>query len=116
MADDTTIDVVRSGDHTVVRPSGYLDVSTSPRLRETLMEVAAEGPSAVILDLGRVEFLDSSALGVILHGWKLLGAAGETLCVVSPEERITKIFEMTGLHLSLGIYPTVEEARAGLGL
>lgn len=116
MADDVVLEVVRHEAYTVIRARGYVDVSTSPRLREKLHEVAAEAPRLVIVDLGAIEFLDSSALGVILNGWKVLDAEGSTLAVVSPQERITKLFEITALNLSIGLYKSLEEALAELGV
>lgn len=114
MADDVVLEVEKHPAYTVIRVSGYLDVSTSPRLREKILEVAAESPSVLLIDLGPIEFLDSSALGVILNGWKLLQAEGGTLAVISPQERITKIFEITALNLSIKVCKSVDEALAEL--
>lgn len=116
MAEDVALESEEFRSHTVVRASGYLDVSTSPRLREKLHEVIATSPRVVLLDLGGIEFLDSSALGVILNGWKQMQADGATLAVVSPQARITKIFEITALNLSINMYASLDEARADLGL
>ena len=99
-----------------MRATGFLDVSTSPHLREKLAQVIGTGPRVVLVDLGGIEFLDSSALGVILNGWKQMQAEGATLAVVSPEARITKIFEITALNLSINIYPSLDAARDDLGL
>jgi anti-sigma B factor antagonist len=115
MADDVVLEVQRFPTHTVIAATGYLDVSTSPRLRDKIVEVAATEPPVLIIDLGPIEFIDSSALGVILHGWKVLQAQGSTLAVVSPQERITKIFEITALNLSIKLYKSMDEARADLG-
>ncbi len=114
MADDVVLEVESHPSHTRISATGYLDVSTSPRLREKLLEVAADEPQLVILDLGPIEFIDSSALGVILHGWKVLQAQGSVLAVVSPQERITKIFEITALNLSIKLYRSTEDALADL--
>ena len=114
MADDVVLEVEKHPAYTVVRASGYLDVSTSPRLREKILEVAADTPAGLLLDLGPIDFLDSSALGVILNGWKLLQAEGSTLAVISPQPRITKIFEITALNLSIKVYQSTEEAVAEL--
>jgi anti-sigma B factor antagonist len=116
MSEDVTLEVEDQGSYLVVRATGYLDVSTSPRLRETLTEIADRSPKVVLLDLGAIEFLDSSALGVILNGWKRLQAEGGRLAVVSPQPRITKIFEITALNLSIDLYASLEEARAALEL
>ena len=114
MADDVVLEVEKHPTYTVIRASGYIDISTSPRLREKILEVASEDVSLLLLDLGAIEFLDSSALGVILNGWKLLQAEGGTLAVISPQERITKIFEITALNLSIHLYKSTDEAVAAL--
>lgn len=114
MAEDVDFEVERHPTHTVIRVSGYLDVSTSPRLRERIHQLNDEAPKVLLVDLGPIEFIDSSALGVILNGWKLLQADGAVLAVVSPQERITKVFEITALHLSIGIFASVDAAVAEL--
>ena len=116
MAEDVALETEDLGSHTVVRATGFLDVSTSPRLREKLLAVIETGPRVILLDLGGIEFLDSSALGVILNGWKHMQAEGGTLAVSSPQPRITKIFEITALNLSINMYPSLQDARADLGL
>jgi anti-sigma B factor antagonist len=116
MPDEVSFEVEDLGTHTVVRPSGFLDISTSPRLREVLRDLPAGSGDVVILDLGSIEFLDSSALGVILNGWKHMQSRDATLVVVSPQERITKIFEVTALTLSIQVYRSFEEAAAELGV
>ncbi len=116
MAEDVVLEEENLGSHAVIRATGFLDVSTSPRLREKLLEVIGTAPRVILLDLGGIEFLDSSALGVILNGWKQMQADDAILAVVSPQARITKIFEITALNLSIHIYPSLEEARSALGL
>ena len=110
MAADVEFAIDRQPTHTVIEVSGYLDVSTSPRLREQIHALAEEGPKVLIIDLGPIEFIDSSALGVILNGWKLLHAEGATLAVVSPQPRITKVFEITAINLSIRLFPSMDEA------
>ena len=114
MADDVVLEVEKHAAYTVIRATGFIDISTSPRLREKIIEVVSDDASLVLLDLGSIEFLDSSALGVILNGWKLLQAEGGTLAVISPQPRITKIFEITALHLSIHLYQSIDEAVAEL--
>ena len=114
MAEEVGLDVERTDGYTVLSATGYLDVSTSPRLREKIHSVAEEAPSVLLIDLGEIEFIDSSALGVVLNGWKLMQAAGGVLAVVSPQPRITRVFEITALHLSVQLFPSVDEAVAAL--
>src|SRR5579875_3798004 len=114
MADDVVLEVEQHPSYTLIRASGYLDISTSPRLREKILGVASDAPSLLLLDLGSIEFLDSSALGVILNGWKLMQAEGGTLAVISPQARITKIFEITALNLSIHLYQSTDDALTDL--
>ena len=114
MGDEVVLELEQHPSYTLIRASGYLDISTSPRLREKILEVVSGNTSLLLLDLGSIEFLDSSALGVILNGWKLMQAEGGTLAVISPEARITKIFEITALNLSIHLYNSVEEAQTAL--
>src|SRR5205807_7313279 len=56
----------------LVSVAGELDLSTSSRLREGVDEAASTGAKAVIVDLSGISFIDSTALGVLVHESKLL--------------------------------------------
>lgn len=114
MADEVSFEVEHNPGYTLIRPTGYLDLSTSPKLREKILKLADERPDVLIVDLGVIEFLDSSALGVILNGWKVLNAEHSVLAVVSSQARITKIFEITALNLSIRLFNSVDDAVAEL--
>jgi anti-sigma B factor antagonist len=95
---------------TVLEIGGEIDVYTAPRLRERLIELVAEGADQVVVDLGRVEFLDSTGLGVLAGAHRRLKAANGSLALVCPHERILKIFRITGLDSVFEIYNSVDEA------
>ena len=62
------------GEHTVLEVGGEVDVYTAPRLRERLLELIDGGARHVVVDLGRVDFLDSTGLGVLVGALKRLRA------------------------------------------
>lgn len=101
------------GDLTVLEVGGEIDVYTAPTLRERLIEAVDGGARAVTVDLGRVEFLDSTGLGVLVGGLKRTRLAGGDFSLVCDQERILKIFRITGLDQIFTVYPTVEAATAG---
>lgn len=103
-----------SGLHAVVTIQGELDVTTAPQFRQTLMSVVARMYPAVILDLSGVEFIDSSALGVILTAYRQIKAQEGAMAIASPIPRITRILEITGLTLSFPVRPSVAEAVASV--
>ena len=51
----------------VVRLVGELDLYNAPEMRTALLEVCAEQPERLVVDLGEVDFVDSTALGVLIE-------------------------------------------------
>ena len=91
---------------------GEIDISTAPRLRELLIDLVSQGNYQLIVNLDKVEFLDSNGLGVLVGGLKRARAHDGSLDLVCTRERILKIFKITGLTKVFGIYQTVDQAIA----
>ena len=53
--------------HTIVL-SGELDVASAPVLEEALADASSAGAREVVLDMSRLEFMDSTGLRAILRG------------------------------------------------
>ncbi|MEV1287760.1 STAS domain-containing protein [Micromonospora sp. NPDC049679] len=98
------------GEYTVLEVGGEVDVYTAPRLRERLIEVVEGGARKVVVDLGRVDFLDSTGLGVLVGALKRLRAGNGTFGLVCGKEPLLKIFRITALDQVFPIFPTVEAA------
>jgi anti-sigma B factor antagonist len=62
--------------------------------------------------LDKVGFLDSTGLGVLVGGLKRVRAHDGSLDLVCTQQRILKIFRITGLTEVFGIYETVDQAIA----
>jgi anti-sigma B factor antagonist len=93
--EDFRIEEERARDLTVLTVHGDFDLHVAPELRDRLDEVIDAGASTVVLDLGSLTFLDSSALGVLLRGMKRLQARGGRLRLVVPRAEIRRVFEIT---------------------
>lgn len=100
-------------DHLVLEVGGEIDVYTAPKLRERLIEMVNSGEKHVVVDLGRVEFLDSTGLGVLVGAHRRLRARDGSLNLVCPHDRLLKVFRITGLDNVFDIHGSVEEATAG---
>jgi anti-sigma B factor antagonist len=94
----------------VVDVEGEIDVYTAPRLRELLIELVNSGHYQLVVNMEKVEFLDSTGLGVLVGGLKRVRAHDGSLDLVCTQERILKIFRITGLTKVFGIHDTVDEA------
>jgi len=97
----------------IVTVAGDLDVANSPILRRHFQSLIAAGARRLIVDLRRVTFIESVALGVIIGTRKQLGSADKNLCVVLDPSQTTirKVFRVTGLDVVFPIHPTPEAAE-----
>jgi len=96
----------------IVDVEGEIDVYTAPRLRELLIDLVNNGNYQIVVNMEKVEFLDSTGLGVLVGGLKRVRAHDGSLDLVCTQERILKIFRITGLTKVFGIHDTVDEAIA----
>ncbi len=107
---DLSLQTRNEGDWTVVAVGGEIDVYTAPKLREALVELVNEGRYQLVVDLEQVDFLDSTGLGVVVGGLKRVRANDGNLRVVCTQERLLKIFRITGLTKVFAIHESVAAA------
>lgn len=109
------IDVHKKDSHSVVDVKGEIDVYTAPKLREKLIELVSEGSYDVVVNLEGVDFLDSTGLGVLVGALKRVKAHDGSLALVCTQDKILKIFKITGLTKVFPIHDSVDEATGGAG-
>ncbi len=111
--DDFTVDARVSGPLAVVTVSGDLDAARAPALREKLQAVIGGGATHIVLDLRRVTFIESVALGVIVAARRQVGGTDKSVCIVlrPDQQSLRKVFEMTGLDKVLPVHPNLEAAE-----
>jgi anti-sigma B factor antagonist len=94
----------------LVTAEGELDLAAAPRLA-TVLSMAVDGPErSVVLDLLPVTFIDSTALGAIMHASSECEAAGKRMMVVVAEGPVRRLLEITNLTGRLRLYPDLETA------
>lgn len=100
-----------SGNVLIVDVDGDLDHNTSNNIRRKIDTELKKNPiNLLIMDLSKLDFMDSSGIGLILGRYKLINSLGGKLCIIKPNDNICKIINMSGLHKILSIYNSVEEA------
>ena len=109
---DLTLATHAVGGTTVVAVGGEIDVYTAPKLRDQITELVGAGIYDIVIDLEAVEFLDSTGLGVIVGGLKKVRAHDGSLRLVCTQDRLLKIFRITGLAKVFDIHGTAESALA----
>ena len=109
---DLRLELSEQGGWSVLQVGGEVDVATAPRLREQLIKLVNDQRFRVVVDLGGVDFIDSTGLGVLIGALKRVRTHGGDLALVCTERRILKVFEITGLNQVFAIHETVDAAVA----
>ncbi len=92
-----------------------MDVYSAGMLREEIISQVDAGEYNVVVDLSEVAFLDSTGLGVLVGGLKRVKPHDGQLGIICRQEKILRIFRITGMDKIFPIYSGVEELgqRAG---
>ena len=91
----------------VVQLQGELDMFTAEPFRDRLREQVAIHEEGVIVDLTGVAYIDSTGLGILIRAAKEFSGQ---LAVVSPRDRVTRLFHAVVAQENLRLYPTLPEA------
>jgi len=77
--------------------SGELDIASAPLLEGMLQELCEQGAREVVLDLGGVEFIDSSGLNAILYCRSLCERHRCVYCLTPARRPAQRMLEITGV-------------------
>ncbi|GAA3426243.1 STAS domain-containing protein [Streptosporangium sandarakinum] len=99
----------------VIRVTGLLDATTRDQFADYLSAEFDEHGPDMALDLAGVTFMDSRALGLIVHHWQLSTGAGGKFALIGVEYAKTKVMWITGLAQRLPLYDTIDDALAAFG-
>jgi anti-sigma B factor antagonist len=95
----------------VISIAGELDLATAPQLKWRLVDALEAGRGAIVVDLGDVTFMDSTALGVLVGVRRGLDV-GARLAIVCTHPGVLNIFQVAGLDGAFDIFATRDEALA----
>ncbi len=106
------LDVSQRDGWQIVEVTGELELATAPRLRQQVVSLVGADCLRVVLDLTRVDFIDSVGLGVVVGALKRTRTRGGDLRVVAPEQRVRSLFTLTRLDEIIVVADRVDEAIA----
>lgn len=114
------MDVIRhTADHedaTVVTVVGELDAVSAPALDEALSTALTDAPTCLIVDLGGVDFMDSTGLGILIKAARQAGELGTGFALVVTSPRVRKLLTITGMVGPLAVSDSMTSAMATCGL
>jgi len=99
----------------IVQICGELDIATAPDLREQLLAILGDRrtPSRLILDLSKLEFMDSSGVAVLINTERRARLLGSSLALVAPQRPVARILQICGVDRCFPVFDDVTAAAVG---
>ena len=91
------------------RLTGLLDAFSEPTFRKVVGKYIEDGPKHIVLDLSKIDFVDSSGLGALVQLVKKAQSVEGSLQIVS-NARVTQTVKLVRLEQFLSLQPSVETA------
>jgi anti-sigma B factor antagonist len=89
---------------------GRLTLGESNLVREKIAALAASGKHNIVVDLGSVEYIDSTGLGILVICFTSLKKQGGALKLVNPNKRNVELLLLTKLHTVFEVFNEVQDA------
>lgn len=102
-------------DYLVLEPEGYLCGASAQSFQTQLSQsVSDQNQDAIVVNMSKVEFLDSAGLMSLLSGYRLAKELGKRLIMCSLSPSVRMVFELTRLDIALEICENLSEAESSL--
>jgi anti-sigma B factor antagonist len=98
----------------IVELSGEVDLHHAPELRSMLGEHAEAKRPALVVDVSKVEYMDSAGIATLIEYVQRAMSFGGRFAIAGAQQRLRAIFELVRLGEIFPIRPTVAEAKSAL--
>ena len=92
------------GDYHVITPEAEINSANAPQAKDFVKDLISQGHSRLVVDLSTTDFLDSSALGVLVTAVKTARSVGGNVRLCGLSQNVQQILEMTRLTRIFDIY------------
>jgi anti-sigma B factor antagonist len=96
----------------VVALDGEIDLDTVAQLRKEFRSLQDDGVSEIVLDIENVGYIDSIGLSTLADASRKFRGAGGWLRLVSTNQNLRRLLDITGLIRFLPLFADVESALA----
>ena len=100
-----------SGGISIVDLTGHLTSFANGALREALADLLRQGRRQILLNASRLQYLDSSGVGELVHCYLSVIKLGGEMKVIGLTDKIEEIFKITKLYR---IFPEFNDEQAAL--
>ena len=84
---------------------GELDIATAPRMIAALNEAFANLSFPLVVDLSKVDFMDSTGLALLMNARRRVHRRGHGFAICCPDGPLTRVFEIADMVDMLGVPP-----------
>jgi anti-sigma B factor antagonist len=102
----------KKGDVEIFHVEDEIDLHYAPTLRALFQAKAKHRCPALVVDLSRVPFIDSSGIAVLLEYLRDAAQFGGQFCLAAPTDHVRHVFEITRLDEAVPVFANVAEAIA----
>jgi anti-sigma B factor antagonist len=89
--------------------SGQLDLVSSAALKRSMDELVSSNAELIVVDLRAVEFMDSTALHLLLEARQQAHESGRRFALIRGPEQVQRVFDLTGMTATLTIVDAPEQ-------
>lgn len=107
--EDPVAGIERQDGAVVVRLAGELDLYNAHTVRETLIGCAEESPDRLVVDLSGVNFIDSTALGVLIEARTRM-TNRRSFLLAAPGLETRRALEISGLDKHFNVHESLSDA------
>ncbi len=94
----------------IIEVIGDMDLYSAFELKDVVTKMQAKGIKKYILDLEKVDYIDSSGIGVLIHVYSTIKKSGNQLKIVNVHGSVEKVIRLTKLTHYFPIVATLKEA------
>ncbi|WP_251453723.1 STAS domain-containing protein [Microbacterium sp. Marseille-Q6648] len=94
----------------ILRGSGKLNMVSAPDLRAAVLSAVEDQFTHIVVDLSKIDFMDSSGLGALVGSLKTARQAGGDLRIAAPSAQVTMVLQLSNLDRVLASFDTAEDA------
>ena len=99
------------GDIYILNVRGEIDLYSSTMLRDYIFTtIKQRQPKALIVELGKVTYIDSSGIATMVEGLQLANKYDTQFKIAGLSQIVLEVFQLVRLERVFDIYPTEEEA------
>ena len=109
------INTIERNSVTIVEISGEVDLYSSPEVRKVLLELTGNKKPAIIINLKKVSYMDSSGVATLVEGLQHVGSYHGQFLLTNLRPEVKDVFDLSSLDKVFEIHGNLDNALKSIG-